>query len=346
VFRLTRIVGLIGACAVIVAMAAPSRAAADDDAAARLAQTLAAAEARHGKASPDLLPIIDQLARARHREGALDEAAALRRRALDIAIVAYGCDSSGAGAAMAALAAVDIDRRRYLDAEPLLIAARGVLQAGIEANRGAVATTYAGLARIALARGEAKPAESWARRAVAAAGTAGDGAEPRQALGAVLGAEQRFDEAERVLTEALTQDRRQHGADAADTARSLSQLGNLYLRQGRAADALPLIEVAAAIEQKQLGPTHPFIADDLYDLGLAYDALKRRVEARHAFLAAIAVLERGAGRDTPRVAYAEVELSRLYRQEGDGAAADAAFRDARRILNKVEAEEHKREREV
>ena len=58
------------------------------------------------------------------------------------------------------------------------------------------------------------------------------------------------------------------------------------------------------------------------------------------------MLERGAGKETPRVAYAELELARLYRQQGNAAAADAAFKDARRILNKAEAEEHRREREV
>ena len=76
------------------------------------------------------------------------------------------------------------------------------------------------------------------------------------------------------------------------------------------------------------------------------DAPRHRGEEAHrALMAALDVLERGAGRETPRVAYAELELSRLYRQEGDNAAADAAFKDARRILNKAEAEEHKRERE-
>ena len=162
----------------------------------------------------------------------------------------------------------------------------------------------------------------------------------------MLTAAERFEEAERVLNEALTQDRAQHGTDGADTARSLARLANLYLRQGRAGDALPLIEEAAAIDQTRLGPAHPFIADDLHDLGLVYSALKRGDAARAAFTAAIAVLQRGAWRDTPRVAYAELELTRLYREQGDAAAADAAFNDARRILNKEEAEEHRRERQA
>src|SRR5439155_7188990 len=124
-------------------------------------------------------------------------------------------------------------------------------------------------------------------------------------------AAQRFEAAEQALTQALTQDRKQHGADGIDTARSLAQLGRLYLRQGRASDALPLTERAAAIDRRRLGPAHPFIADDLHDLGLIYDALDRGEEARQAFLAEIEVLDRGAGRETVRAGYAQLELSRL-----------------------------------
>ena len=69
------------------------------------------------------------------------------------------------------------------------------------------------------------------------------------------------------------------------------------MRQGRAGDALPLLEEAAAIDQTRLGATHPPIADDLHDLGLAYAALHREGAARAAFIAAIDVLERGAGKE-------------------------------------------------
>jgi tetratricopeptide (TPR) repeat protein len=340
--------GMMGLCLVVGAVIAPSRGEADEGAVVRLANALAAEETQDGGTSPYLLPLIEELAQAQRRDGALGEAAALRRRALDIASAAFGCDSASAAEAMAALALIDIDRRRYLDAEPLLIVAERVLAARVAADQPAMATIFAGRARIALARGETAPAAAWASRAlaIARANPHGRSAEPLRTLGAVLTAEERFAEAEQVLAEALAQDRRQHGTGGEDTARSLAQLANLYLRQGKPRDALPLFEEAAAIDQGRLGPTHPFIADDLYDLGVAYDTLHRSDEARRAFTAALDILERGAGRETPRIAYAEIELSRLYRQAGEHTAADAAFRDARRILNKAEAEEHDRERNV
>src|SRR6266568_1582391 len=116
------------ACGLLVAaLVATARGEADESAVARLTSALAAGEAHDGRTSPYLLPIIEELAQAQLRNGALGEAAALRRRALDIAVAAFGCDSPSAAQAMAALAWIDLDRRRYLDGEPLLIAAERVL---------------------------------------------------------------------------------------------------------------------------------------------------------------------------------------------------------------------------
>src|SRR5438128_6196703 len=119
--------GVIGVCLLVVAAVAPSHAGANESAVARLSRALAAEEADGGRTSPYLLPVIEELAQAQLRAGALEEAAALRRRALDIAIGAFGCDSASAAEAMAALAVLDIDRRRYLDGEPLLIVAERLL---------------------------------------------------------------------------------------------------------------------------------------------------------------------------------------------------------------------------
>src|SRR5207237_4009180 len=99
----------------------------------------------------------------------------------------------------------------------------------------------AGLARGALARGDTASAVVQAERAVDVArrNPHRRSAEPWRALGAALTAAERFDQAEPALLDALAQDRKHHGADGIDTARSLAQLGKLYLRQGRAGDARP-----------------------------------------------------------------------------------------------------------
>src|SRR6266566_2469523 len=136
-------VRIIGLCLIGIA-SLPGRGHAEELSAAALTRALAAAEAREGKTSPYLLPVIEQLAQFRLREGDLGEAAALRRRALDIAIRRFGSASAGAAEAMAALAAVEIDRRRYLDAEPLLIIAGNVLAGRVAPDQPVLVTILAG----------------------------------------------------------------------------------------------------------------------------------------------------------------------------------------------------------
>jgi tetratricopeptide (TPR) repeat protein len=338
----------IALCAAAGLLPAGEPRAADGDGLARLTRTLAAMEAKEGSTSPYLLPLIEEIAQLRLRRGEFAEASALRRRALDIAIARFGSDSPSAAEAMVAVVLVAIDRRHYLDAEPLLIAAEIILGERVAPDHPAMAAALAAHARIALARGEPAEAEVLAERAVGIArhNPHGRSTEPLRALGAARAAKERFAEAEQVLNEALTQDREHHGLEGLDTARSLAQLANVELRAHRFAEALPLIQQALAIDQARLGPTHPFIGDDLLDLGLVYDGLKQTAKARWAFAAAIDVLERGAGRDTPRVAYVELELARLDRQDGKDTEAEAAFKDARRILHKAEDEEHTRERRI
>ena len=171
---------------------------------ARLAEALAATEAAEGPTSPYLLPLIEEIARFRLRQGALAEAAELRRRALDIAIARFGCESASAAEAMVALALVAIDRRRYLDAEPLLIGAQITLDERVAPDHPAIATALAALARVALARGNAAEAEKSARRAVeiASRNPHRRSTEPLRALGAALAAEEHFAEAAEVLKEA------------------------------------------------------------------------------------------------------------------------------------------------
>jgi len=321
---------------------------ADGGSVAALNRALAVQERRDGAASPHLLPLLERLAGAQFYDGDLSEATALRRRALKIAVIAFGSDSADAGAAMTALAEVEIDQHRYLDAEPLLIAAANIMPARLSAQSPVMSAILSGLARIALARGEPKPAEAWANRAVAIAehGKAARSSGPLRVLGAVYAAQERFEEGEQALNTALARDRAKHGDNIPEAARTLAQLGNLRLRQKRFAEALAPIEEAIAIDQRTLGPTHPLIADDFCDLGLVYEGLGRTDDAALALSFAIDLLERGAGKDTPRVAYAEMELTRILRVQHRDDDADTAFADARRILKAADQEERNRERQI
>jgi tetratricopeptide (TPR) repeat protein len=318
----------------------------EPDRSAVLARSLAAAEKRLGPGNPNLLPILAPLAQLRFESAEIDEATALRRRALKIAIAAYGSSSVRAAEAMASLARLYIDLRRYLDAEPLVIAAGNVLSARLGVEDAAMAAVLADHARIALAQGDKSRARKWAEQAVAiddkVVGT------PRtdrlRALGAVLVAEERFDESERILLQAVALDRSR--GDQLATARSLMQLSNTYMRQKRFAQAQPLVEEATAIDQQRLGAAHPLIAEDFHDLGLIYLATNRSADAAKAFQTAIDILDRGAGRGTPTLAYIKLDLARAEHALGHDDKAQSLFGDARRILNIAEDEERQRQRRI
>jgi tetratricopeptide (TPR) repeat protein len=319
---------------------------AQPDRSAVLVRSLAAAEGQLGPNNPNLLPILAPLAQLRFESADIAEATALRRHALKIAIAAYGSFSVPAADAMASLARLYINSRRYLDAEPLVIAAGNVLSARLGVDDAAMAAVLADRARIALARGDSSRARKWAEEAVAIDDKVAGAprADRLRVLGAVLAAEERFDDSEHILVRAVALDR--SGGNQLSTARSLAQLANTYMRQKRFAQALPLVEEATTIDQRRLGATHPLIAEDFHDLGLIYLAIDRPADAEKAFQTAIGVLDRGAGRGTPTLAYIELDLARAERTLGHVDKAQSLFSNARRILNIAEDEERERQRRV
>jgi hypothetical protein len=338
--------GVIG-LSLIAAVATSGPAGSADGSIAGLSRAVAAVESRAGVASPHLLPLLDRLAGAQFDDGALGEATASRRRALKIALTAYGGASTKAAEAMTALADIDILQHQYLDAEPLLTAAANILGGRRDADNPATTASLAGLARIALARGDTKLAEALAIRADAVPSrNPARSTEPLRVLGAAYAAEQRFDDGERILRLALARDRRSHGDASPETARSLAQLANLLIRDEHFGEALPLIEQAIAIDQSKLGPTHLLIADNFCDLGLIYAGLKRDDDARRVLNFAIDLLDGSADSGDTRIAYADLQLATVLRRLGDTEAADAADEDAKRILDEAEDKERERERQI
>lgn len=305
---------------------------------------LAAADSRGpGAADPALMPRLAAYARQRFRAGDFAAALALRRRLLRLAIGASGSGSPAAAAAMAGLAALYVEMQRYLDAEPLLLAARDDLLARAGPRDPALLPVLCGLAQVARARGDPAAARKWAEAAVALAAAGGSADPPRgrawRALGEAFAALRRFDDGAHALRRALSLD-----ADGPARARDLFRLGALDVRRRRFVAALPLIEQAALIDQSRLGPTHPLIADDFHELGLVYLGLKRPAEAVTALRFAVRLLARGAGNGTARLAYAELTLARALHREGHARAAEALFAKAQKILGRAEEEERRRER--
>ena len=78
-------------------------------------------------------------------------------------------------------------------------------------------------------------------------------------------------EKERCEFSFFTPVRIQSGPDHRDVAKTLNDLGNLYVQAANYSKAKPLLERALSIREKVLGPQHPDTAQTLEDLGVIHE---------------------------------------------------------------------------
>jgi tetratricopeptide (TPR) repeat protein len=113
------------------------------------------------------------------------------------------------------------------------------------------------------------------------------------------------------------------------TATSLGNLGVVRLMQGRTAEALGILERAAAMSKQTAGPKHPNYARDLGNLASAYSELGRYADARQAHQTALAIKLEAYGEAHASTAYALENLAVLEARDHQ---LDAALGYARRAL--------------
>jgi tetratricopeptide (TPR) repeat protein len=82
-------------------------------------------------------------------------------------------------------------------------------------------------------------------------------------------------------------------------ASTLDNLAQVYLFQGRYADAEPLFKRSLAIREKVLGSDHPNVAISLSDLAELYQAQGRYADAEPLFKRSLTIREKALGFDHP-----------------------------------------------
>jgi TonB family protein len=121
-----------------------------------------------------------------------------------------------------------------------------------------------------------------------------------------------------------------------ELASALFQLGKLSRKFGRAgeAEAEPLLTEALVISERLFGREHAALAPLLSELGRLH--IHRSQHARaEGVLARLLVIARGQSEENADVATALAGLAVVKRKLGDDASAEALFRDALRIREKV-----------
>ncbi len=92
------------------------------------------------------------------------------------------------------------------------------------------------------------------------------------------------------------------GSENLEAASSLNNRAELYHRQGRYAEAVPLLERALAIWFETLGPEHPKVANSRNSLGHLYRQQAQHAEAERAYRRALTIMEKALGREDANVA--------------------------------------------
>ena len=122
----------------------------------------------------------------------------------------------------------------------------------------------------------------------------------------------RYGQAKLMLLRALAIRQQVLEANNLDTARTLNDLGELYLNWGKYQEAKsPLLE-ALTSRREVLGEEHPDVARTLYNLASLYRTQGDYVQAEPLYLRALHIRETTLGIDHPLVAESYYGLARLY----------------------------------
>jgi tetratricopeptide (TPR) repeat protein len=270
---------------------------------ADLINRLSDLESAEGGSHPDLIPVLERIANAYRKQGAYVEALAFVRRALDIALEAYG----------------ENDRETVI-----LLDALGTLDCLAGENNAAIKNYE--LARSIVEKYLGKGAPIHALLLLH--------------LGTAYLADGMFEEAEHALKETKPALVSAFGSASLEATTADKELGALYLKMGKYSKAEKALEEAFAIRSEWLSrrpdgmseaDVRVYMARVQVPLGALYTAIGRYGEAHHWLLGALQAFEENLGADHPEVEEALVNLAVLTAARGDTAEADSFQRRAESI---------------
>jgi tetratricopeptide (TPR) repeat protein len=153
-------------------------------------------------------------------------------------------------------------------------------------------------------------------------------------VGAYLSERALYQEAERLLLQALALSESVHGVDDPVTASVLQDLGWLEHRRYQHASAEEHYRRALAIRERALGPEDPRTARILYLLGLLYLNLSQQELAEPLLRRALSIQESQLGAEHPQVADTLNVLGMLARAQKEYEQAEILYRRALAIREK------------
>ena len=125
------------------------------------------------------------------------------------------------------------------------------------------------------------------------------------------------------------------GTNQMSVAKCLNRLGELYVLQGKHAEAQPLFQRSLEISEKALGTNHVDVAEVLYLRAWSYQLQKQYAQAEALYQRVLQIYDKAPGTNLPRLAMTLNNLAALYRERNQYAKAEPLYRRSLAILVKV-----------
>ncbi len=148
----------------------------------------------------------------------------------------------------------------------------------------------------------------------------------------ILAMQQRFDEAEALLLEAMEIHRSRQSVGRYRLAVSLNNLGELYRRQGRLEEAQALCLESLNLRRQLLGNCHQSTFACLNNLGLIEHMKGQPEQARSFYEEALSVSLEGFGESHPNTALCMTNLGQLLMRLGEFDRAESNLQKALKIF--------------
>ena len=149
-----------------------------------------------------------------------------------------------------------------------------------------------------------------------------------------------WDDAVRVMSQALEAQQRLFGTEHPETLASMANLANVYSSQGRYEQARTLHEQALAAKRRMLGAEHPNTLNSMTNLAIVYLRQGRYEQARTLHEQALAAKRRMLGPDHPDTLASITNLANVYLRQGRYEQAETLYEQALATGQRVLGTEH------
>ncbi|MEP0846404.1 MAG: serine/threonine protein kinase [Phycisphaerae bacterium] len=275
---------------------------------------------------------LNTLASIRRALGALDEAEALYREALELRRAKFGASHPDVAASLSNLAGVLHERGDLAAAESSYREALETTRSSLgDENPAYTVRILSGLANVQAANGQAGAAEQTYREALGVLDAAPSAAVSDRAgvlnnLGLLLLREQRLDEAEPLIVEAVETYRRL-SPGTAGLASAIENLGGVRLTRGDRRGAEELFQETLNLRRSLLPPDHPDIAQTLMKLAAAQRGTGDSVVVETLYREALAIRRHALGPAHAQTISALSALAGFVERAGRSADAVPLYRE-------------------